>query len=54
MALGEKPPAEDAVEKKTLNREGLIAALRASNEACARAYAQTDAAAAVPNECVGA
>lgn len=45
IALGEKPPAEDAVEKTTTTKAGLIAALRASNNDCARAYAQTDAAA---------
>ena len=48
MALGESPPTEDAVEKKALDKQGLIQALRASNEACMRAYAQTDAAVAAP------
>lgn len=46
IALGEKPPAEDAVEKSTTSKAGLIAALKASNEYCARAYAQSDAASA--------
>ena len=47
-ALGEKPPAEDAVEKVTKAKATLIEALRKSNEYCARAYAQSDADAAKP------
>ena len=43
IALGEKPPAEDAVQAKT--KAELIAALKQSNTSCERAYAQTDAAA---------
>jgi uncharacterized damage-inducible protein DinB len=42
MALGEKPPAEDAVTAKT--KGALIAALEKSNKDCERAYAQPDAA----------
>lgn len=45
IALGEKPPAEDAVEKAAKTKAELIAAMRASNAACAKAYAQSDAAA---------
>lgn len=44
MALGEKPPAEDAI--KTTAKAGLIDALKESNKYCERAYAQSDAAAA--------
>jgi len=47
-ALGEKPPAEDAVEKVTTTKAALIQALRKSNDHCARAYAQSDADAAKP------
>ena len=43
MALGEKPPSEDAVTAKT--RTELIEALKLSNRNCERAYNQTDAAA---------
>ena len=44
IALGEKPPAEDAVEKGAKTKAALIAALKASNTACEKAYAQADAA----------
>jgi len=43
MALGETPPAEDAVEKAAKTKAALVAALRESNTYCARAYAQSDA-----------
>ena len=43
MALGEKAPAEDAVEKSTTSKADLIKALKASNEYCQRAYALPDA-----------
>ena len=46
MALGEKPPAEDAVEKAATTKAALSAALKESNDYCARAYKQTDAATA--------
>ena len=46
IALGEKPAAEDAVESRKLGKDALIAALKKSNDDCARAYAQDDAAAA--------
>jgi uncharacterized damage-inducible protein DinB len=44
IALGEKPPTEDAVEKSTTSKSGLMAALKQSNDYCDRAYAQSDAA----------
>lgn len=45
-ALGEAQPSEDAVEKAATTKAALVAALKASNEYCARAYAMTDAASA--------
>lgn len=45
-ALGEAPPAEDAVERSATTKAQLIQALRESSEHCARAYAQSDADAA--------
>jgi uncharacterized damage-inducible protein DinB len=45
-ALGEKQPDEDAVERSAKTKAALVAALKASTAACARAYGQTDAAAA--------
>jgi uncharacterized damage-inducible protein DinB len=44
-ALGEPSRDEDAVERTQTTKAGLVAALKASTEYCARAYAQTDAAA---------
>jgi uncharacterized damage-inducible protein DinB len=44
IALGEKPPAEDVVEKSATTKAALVAALKASNDYCAKAYKQTDAA----------
>jgi uncharacterized damage-inducible protein DinB len=44
MALGEKPPAEDAVTAVT--KTALIDALKKSNADCEKAYAQPDAAVA--------
>ncbi len=41
-ALGEAPPAEDAVEKDAKNKAALVAALKKSSDSCVRAYAQTD------------
>ena len=43
MVLGEPVPAEDAVEKAATSKVALIAALKESNDYCARAYATTDA-----------
>jgi len=43
VAMGEKPPAEDAVEKAATTKEALVAALKASVANCQRAYSQSDA-----------
>jgi uncharacterized damage-inducible protein DinB len=43
LALGDKPPAEDAVEKAAKTKAALVAALKESNDYCAKAYALTDA-----------
>ena len=42
-ALGEPQKAEDDIEKSAKTKAALIAALKASNEYCMRAYALTDA-----------
>ncbi|MEP6729051.1 MAG: DinB family protein [bacterium] len=42
VALGQKPPAEDAV--KVTTKADVVAALKQSNANCERAYAQSDAA----------
>ncbi len=47
-ALGEKPTAEDEIEKTVTTKAGLIAALKASTQYCERAYAQQDAATVSP------
>lgn len=52
-ALGEGERAEDAVEKTTTSKAGLVAALKASTEYCARAYAQSDAAAMAATQLFG-
>jgi uncharacterized damage-inducible protein DinB len=44
-AMGEAPRKEDDIEKTTTTKADLVAALKASNEHCAKAYAQTDKAA---------
>ena len=44
LALGEKPPNEDAVEQQAKTKASIVAALKESNAYCERAYAQTDAA----------
>jgi hypothetical protein len=54
IALGVKPPAEDAVEKSAKTKAALVQALKESNDYCARAYNQTDAAAAASVELFGA
>jgi uncharacterized damage-inducible protein DinB len=48
IALGEQPPAEDAVEKSAKTKADLVAALKASGTFCERAYAQNDAATHAP------
>ena len=45
-ALGETQKSEDDIEKSAKTKAALVAALKASNEYCGRAYAMTDAAAA--------
>ena len=45
-ALGEPSKSEDDIEKSMTTKPQLVAALRASNEYCRRAYAQSDASAA--------
>ena len=54
IALGEKPPAEDAVEKSATTKAALVQALKESNDYCARAYKQTDAAASAKVDLFGA
>jgi len=44
MALGEKPPAEDAVEQQAKTKAAIVAALRESTDYCERAYSQADSA----------
>ena len=44
VVLGEKVPAEDAVEKTAKTKAALVDALKKSNDYCARAYATTDQA----------
>ena len=51
MALGEKPPAEDAVHAST--RAELIEAMKQSNRNCERAYAQSDAEASAATDVFG-
>lgn len=45
-ALGQPSKSEDDIEKSMTTKAQLVAALRASNESCRAAYAQSDAAAA--------
>jgi uncharacterized damage-inducible protein DinB len=52
-AMGEPAREEDAVEKSQTTKAGLVAALKASTEYCARAYAQTDAAAQAGTQLFG-
>jgi len=53
IAMGEQPPAEDAVEKSAKTKAALVAALKESNDYCAKAYKQTDAAAAATVDLFG-
>ena len=41
-AMGEPPKTEDDIEKTKSSKADLVAALKASNEYCAKAYGQTD------------
>ena len=52
-ALGEPQPAEDAVESTAKTKSALVAALKASNTYCAKAYAITPASAAIATELFG-
>lgn len=52
-ALGEEPPAEDAVEKSAKSKAALVEALKKSSEYCARAYDQSDAQALAMVEMFG-
>jgi uncharacterized damage-inducible protein DinB len=52
-AMGEAPRKEDDIEKTTTAKADLLAALKASNEHCAKAYAQTDKAAQGPTKLFG-
>lgn len=42
-ALGDAPKAEGDIENKVTSKVALVAAIKASNEYCKRAYAQSDA-----------
>jgi uncharacterized damage-inducible protein DinB len=53
VALGEQPPAEDAVEKSATTKAALIEALKGSIAYCAKAYAQSDAATQQPVDMFG-
>jgi uncharacterized damage-inducible protein DinB len=46
LALGEKAPAEDEVEKSAKSKADLIASLKASNDHCRQAYALAESAGA--------
>jgi uncharacterized damage-inducible protein DinB len=46
MVLGDAARGEGDIEKSTTTKEGLVAALKGSNEYCAKAYALNDAQAA--------
>jgi uncharacterized damage-inducible protein DinB len=53
LALGEKPPREDAIETAHLTKASLLQALRESNAYCARAYAQDASALTAPAAAFG-
>jgi uncharacterized damage-inducible protein DinB len=52
-ALGDPQPAEDAVESTAKTKAALVAALKASTEYCAKAYAITTAQAAMATTLFG-
>lgn len=52
-ALGEKQPAEDAVEKAAKTKAAILKALHESVEYCAKAYAITAASAGAPTQLFG-
>jgi uncharacterized damage-inducible protein DinB len=53
VALGEQPPAEDAVEQTAKTKAALIEALKKSTEYCNRAFAQSDADTRAPANLFG-
>ena len=52
-ALGEKPTAEDEIEKTATTKAALVEAMKSTTAYCERAYAQTDAAAAASTTLFG-
>ena len=52
-ALGDKQPAEDAVEKAATSKAALVTALKASTAYCEKAYAISAASAGAPVEMFG-
>ena len=52
-ALGDKQPAEDAVEKAATTKAALVTALKASTAYCEKAYAISAASAGAPVEMFG-
>jgi uncharacterized damage-inducible protein DinB len=52
-AVGDPERSEDEIEKTKTTKAALVAALKASTEYCAKAYAQTDAAAQQPTKLFG-
>jgi uncharacterized damage-inducible protein DinB len=48
IAVGEAPPAEDAVEQSATTKAALVAALKESTAKCEKAYAQSDTAVGAP------
>lgn len=53
MALGDKEPSEDDVEKSATTKAALVKALKASNDYCAKAYAMSAANAAMSVDLFG-
>jgi uncharacterized damage-inducible protein DinB len=53
IGMGEKPPAESAVEQSATTKAQLVAALKESIQYCQRAYQQTDAATHMPADLFG-
>ena len=53
MALGEKAPEEDVVEKGAKTKAAIVAALKESNQYCERAYALPDASLKAPVDIFG-
>jgi uncharacterized damage-inducible protein DinB len=53
IALGETPKSEDDIEKSAKTKAALVAALKASNDYCAKAYALSDANAAAMTKLFG-